>query len=66
MIDIYYKGYVIKLKNSPYDTEWLAVVRDGQNQMIASDWHENKQQGKEWAKSIIEKQILSWEHHSFA
>ena len=60
MIDINYKGYAIKLKNLPSNPEeWLVVVRDYQNQTIASDWYENKQQGKEWAKSIIEKNILS-------
>ena len=60
MIDINYKGYAIKLKNLPSNPEeWLVVVRDYQNQTIASDWYENKQQGEEWAKSIIDKHISS-------
>jgi len=57
MIEANYKGYVIKLKYSPAYSEWIVVVRDYQNQTIASDWYENKQQGEEWAKSIIGKHI---------
>ena len=52
MIDINYKGYLIKLKET--HDEWLAAVRDGGNNTITSEWHPTKEVAEEWAKNVIE------------
>ena len=53
MIDIKYKGYLIKLKHLTQHSEWLVTVRDD-SKTIATEWHDTKEDGKQWAKNLIE------------
>ena len=53
MIDTKYNGYLINLKLLPQHSEWLVTVRD-YSKTILTEWHDTKEDGKQWAKNLIE------------
>ena len=54
MIDIDYKGFLIKLKRFPNQFQWLVTVRDNQNNTVAAEWLDTQYLAEQWAKNIIE------------
>lgn len=48
-----YQGFTIKLKHLPQYREWLATIRDSDNQTIVSDYHGSEEIAREWAQNII-------------